>query len=107
MFGMIERGEQLCFTLKSREPIGIARERVGQDFDRDLALQPRIFRAIHLAHAARAEKRDDLISAESSAGGEAHFCTASSQLTTTVSGSVRDCCSNTLTRNRFPSFVTA
>ena len=70
MLGVIQRGEQFCFTLESRQSIGIARERVGQYFDRDLALQPRIFRVIHLAHAARAQERDDLISAESSAGGE-------------------------------------
>ena len=71
---MIQRREQLGFTLKSRQPIGIARERVGQYLDRHLALQPRIFRAIHLAHAAGAEERDDLVGAETGAGGETHSC---------------------------------
>ena len=45
----------------SGKPFRITRERVRQDFDRDVALQPRIARAIHLAHAARAERRNDLV----------------------------------------------
>src|SRR5688500_3949577 len=35
-------------------------------------MQPRIARAIHLAHAAGAEERHDLITAEPSAGRERH-----------------------------------
>ena len=58
---MIQRGEQFGFALKPREPIGIVGERVGQNLDRDLALQPRVARAIHLAHAACAEQRDDFV----------------------------------------------
>ena len=35
---MIQRGEQLRLALEARQPIGIGRERGGQDFDRDVAL---------------------------------------------------------------------
>jgi hypothetical protein len=62
---MIERAEDLGFPLKSRKSVRIARERVGQNFNRHLALQPRIARAIHLAHTACANERDDFVRAES------------------------------------------
>ena len=45
---MIQRGEDFRFALKSREPIGISRERGRQDLDRDLTLQLGIGRPIHL-----------------------------------------------------------
>ena len=64
---VIERREHLSFALEAREPIGIARERFGQDFDGDVAIQLRIARAIDLAHAARADLAGDFIWAESSA----------------------------------------
>ena len=44
--GMVQRGEDFRFTLKAREPIGVVRERLGQDLDRDVAAQPRIARPI-------------------------------------------------------------
>ena len=36
---MIERGEHLRFALEAREPIGIVRERFGQDLQRDVAIR--------------------------------------------------------------------
>ena len=67
---MVQRGERLCFARETREAFGVARERVGQDFDRDVAIELRIARAIHLAHAACADVRDDFIDAEARAGAE-------------------------------------
>ena len=55
MFGMIERGEHLRFACEPREPVGVAGERVGQDLERDIAIELRVARAIHLAHPARAD----------------------------------------------------
>ena len=52
---MIERGEHLRFALEPREPSGIARERLRQDLDRDLAIELGVARAVDLAHAAGAE----------------------------------------------------
>ena len=46
------------------------RTRRRQDLDRDLALQLRVGRAIHLAHAAFADRRGDFVDAEAGAGGQ-------------------------------------
>ena len=62
---MIERGEQLRFALEPRETIRVADEGVGQHLDRDVAAQLGVARAIDLAHAAGAERRDDFIGPES------------------------------------------
>ena len=53
--GMIQRREGLRFAREPREPFGVAREELGQDLDRDVAIQLRVAGAIHLAHAAGAE----------------------------------------------------
>ena len=53
---MIQRREHLRFALEPREPIRIGRERLRQDLERDVAIQPRVAGAIHLAHAARADE---------------------------------------------------
>jgi hypothetical protein len=45
------------------EPLGIGRERVWQQFDRDGLAQSKIVRAIHLAHSAAAEQANDSIPA--------------------------------------------
>jgi hypothetical protein len=42
--GMIEPGEDLRFALAPGEPIGIVREKVRQDLDRDVTIQPGIER---------------------------------------------------------------
>ena len=49
---MIQRGEHLRFALEARQTVGIAANDVGQDLERDVALQLRVARAIHLAHPA-------------------------------------------------------
>ena len=45
--------------------IGVQRRGVVKDLDRDEALQPGIAAAIHLPHAAGAERADDLVRPES------------------------------------------
>ena len=67
---MVERREDLRFAFESRKPFRIAREKVGQDLNRDLATELRVARAIDLAHAAGPEGGENCIWAESSAGGE-------------------------------------
>ena len=52
---MIQRGEDFGFALEPREAFGIGGERLGQDLDRDVALQVGVAGAIHLAHAAGAD----------------------------------------------------
>ena len=61
---MIQRGEHARLALEAREPVGVARERARQDLDRDVAPELRVARAVHLAHAAGAEQRLQVIAAE-------------------------------------------
>jgi len=65
---VIERGEYLRLAFEAREPIGILRKRVRQNFDRHIAPEPRVARAIDLAHAARADEGDDVVRPETGAG---------------------------------------
>ncbi len=71
--GMVQRGQQFCLALKSREPVSVGRKRVREDLDRDLALQPRIACAIHLAHPAASDQRDDFERPESRSTSQRHF----------------------------------
>ena len=61
---MVQRGEQLRLALEARDPIRIGRERFLKDLDGDLAVEPRIVGAVHLAHAAFAQLGHDLVGAE-------------------------------------------
>src|SRR5688572_7665620 len=61
---MIERGQHLRFTPEPREPIGIAREGVWQDFQRDLAIQSGVAGAVDLTHSAFAKFGKDLVGSE-------------------------------------------
>jgi hypothetical protein len=67
---MIEGGERLRFARKPGQAIGIAGEGVRKDLQRDVAIQLRIVRSIHLTHSACAESGQNLIRADSGAGGE-------------------------------------
>ena len=58
---VVERGEHARLALEPRQALGVARELVGQDLDRDLAAELGVASAIHLAHAADAELREDLV----------------------------------------------
>ena len=69
---MIERGQDLRLALEAREPIGIEDESFGQDFQRDVAIESGVSRSIDLAHATRAERGNDLVRPESSAGSKGH-----------------------------------
>ena len=59
--GMIQGREDLRFALEAGQPIGIAGEDVGQNFERDFAPEARVTGAKHLSHSAGAERGDDLI----------------------------------------------
>ena len=59
--GVIKRAVSPRLLLEPSQPVRIAAEVGGQDFDRNFPPQPRILRPIHFPHAARAQRRDDLI----------------------------------------------
>ena len=58
--GMIQGGEDPGFTIEARQPFRVARERLGQDFQSDVAIETHVARPINLAHAAGADWLDDL-----------------------------------------------
>ena len=66
---MVQRRERLRLAVEPRRALRIRGERVRQHFQRDVALQPRIARAIHLSHAAFADEGGDLVSLEAGAWG--------------------------------------
>ena len=55
---MVQRGERVRFAREAREAFRILREGLGEDLQRDVALQFRVARAIHLAHGARTKGCD-------------------------------------------------
>ena len=69
---MVERGGGARLLLEAAQAIGVGGERGGQDLDRHVAPEPRIARAIDLAHAAGAERRDDLVRAEADTRSQGH-----------------------------------
>jgi hypothetical protein len=69
---MVERSGRTGFLLEAMETFRIGGERRWQDFDRHVAPEARVARAVDFAHAAASKRGDDLISAETNAGRERH-----------------------------------
>ena len=69
---MVQRGQHFGFALEAGQALGIAGDRGRQHLDGDLALEARVDRSIHLAHAAGTERGDDLVRTEPGAGCECH-----------------------------------
>ena len=61
---MIQRRGGARLLLESMEAIGIGRDGRGQDLDGHVTPEPCVARAVHLAHAAGAEGRHDLVRTE-------------------------------------------
>src|SRR5262249_14992517 len=57
---VIERCERLRLALEPRDAIGVVRQALRQDLDRDVAIEARIASAIHLAHSTFADLGKDL-----------------------------------------------
>jgi hypothetical protein len=68
--GMIQRGEDFGFALKTCEPIVVSGERWRQNLDRDLTLQLGVGGSIYLPHPAFADLGRNLEDAEARAGSE-------------------------------------
>ena len=58
---MVQRRQHLRLAFEAREPLRAGEEGVGHDLDGDIAAKLHIACAIHLAHAARAEEREDFV----------------------------------------------
>jgi hypothetical protein len=61
---MVERGENLRFAPKARQSIDIRCDGGKKNLDRDVAIQFRITGPIHLAHAAHADERSNVVASE-------------------------------------------
>ena len=70
--GMVQRGDRARFALEPLPANRVARELRGQDLDRDVAHETRVVGAIDLAHAATAQRLDDLIGTEPGSFRERH-----------------------------------
>ena len=70
--GMIQRAAGARLLFEAAQPVGILGEGAQQDFDRHLAPEPRVPRAIHLPHASRAQHGDDFVGTKVRPRGESH-----------------------------------
>jgi hypothetical protein len=72
--GVIDAGDGLRFPLKAFEPVAVGplAVRSRDDLDGDGALEPRVVGAVHLAHAAGSQGRNDLEGSEANARGKRH-----------------------------------
>ena len=69
---MRERGDRLGLALEAGERGGIGGQPLGQDLDRDIAIEARVAGAVDLTHPPGADRSDDLVGAEAGAGCEWH-----------------------------------
>lgn len=69
---VIERSQDFRLALETGEPVWICRHSGRQDLDRDLTLQARVGRAVHLAHPAGAKRRDDAVRSQVGSFGQGH-----------------------------------
>ena len=67
---VVERGEQLRLALEAGEAVGVRREGLRQELQRDVPAEPRVRRAPDLSHPAGADGGGDLVRPEACAGGE-------------------------------------
>ena len=65
--GVREGGDSARLPFEAFERVRVGIELLGQDLDGHLAAEPRVPRAVDLPHAARAERGDDLVGAQSGA----------------------------------------
>ena len=65
---MVQRGGRARFLLEALHAIGVGRDGRGEDLEGDLTIQPRIARAKHFAHPARANRAENFVRTEARAG---------------------------------------
>jgi hypothetical protein len=65
---MVQSTCRLGLVLEAAKAVGILRNIAGQDLDGNVALQPLVSRPVHLPHPASAQRRQDLVGAETGPG---------------------------------------
>ena len=61
---VVEAGDGLRLALEAGPDLLVGRQVLRQHLDRDLAAKAGVLRAVHLAHAAGAKRREDLVGAQ-------------------------------------------
>ena len=69
---VVQRRERLGLALETPQPLVVLGEVLGQHFDRNIALEARVFGAIDLAHPSGPEGTEDLVEGKGLASGEGH-----------------------------------
>lgn len=69
---VVEGGDYLGFSFKAGHPVGVPRESVGKDLQRNVTIQFRVACTVDLSHAAGSNRRDDFIRAEAHASSQGH-----------------------------------
>ena len=67
-----ERRQRARLAFEARAQLRVLGEGRAENFDGNDAIEPRVARSVHLAHAAGAERREDFIGAEPSPGLDGH-----------------------------------
>ena len=70
MFGWFNEARTFASRWNLRQSFGVSGERLGQDLDGDVAIEPRVARPIHLTHSAGPKGREDLVLTEARARSE-------------------------------------
>src|SRR5262249_28584081 len=70
--GVVQDPRSARLLLEPPQPVRIGREGGRQHLNRDLAPEPRIPRPVHLSHAARTQRREDLVRSQAGTLGERH-----------------------------------
>ena len=78
--GMVQCGKHLGLALEAGHAFRVTGERIRQHLQRDFTLQLGVFGAINLAHAPRADRREDLVGAKTSPTGYRHCVSNDSNL---------------------------
>ena len=69
---MVEPAGGLGLLLEAAQALAIGGEALGQDLDRDLAVEARVLGSVDLTHAARPNGGKNLVRPEASAGRQQH-----------------------------------
>ena len=72
MFGMVEAGHGARLVFETRQAFGVGGHVGRQHLERDVTSEAAVAGAVHLAHAARAERGDDLVFPEPRSGRNEH-----------------------------------
>ena len=98
---VVEGRDGARFPIETIAELRVTSERLGENLDRDDAIEPRIPRFVDLTHPARADGDEDFVGTEASA--RRHFLKPAVPFSTTVM--VVGACSaaGVAMRNRWPS----